>query len=136
MATKKDTEKTAGQLRSEELLHKRKTIWETADKKTLKKIQEFSDGYINFLNNSKTERLAVDEGIKIAKEAGFRPISTYKKLKEGDRVYFSSRDKTLFLAIIGKSPIAEGINAGDIVDVYVINIDQEKEKVSLSMFID
>ena len=111
MATKKDTEKTAGQLRSEELIFQRKSIWETSDKKTLKKIQEFSEGYIDFLNNCKTERLAVEEAIKIAKEAGFRPISTYKKLKEGDRVYYSNRDKNLFLAIIGKEPIVEGINA-------------------------
>ena len=81
MATKKNSEKTVAQLRSEELVYQRKTIWETADKKTLKKIQEFSEGYIQFLNNGKTERLAVEEGIKIAKEAGFRPISTYKKLK-------------------------------------------------------
>ena len=51
MATKKDTEKTAGQLRSEELIFQRKSIWETSDKKTLKKIQEFSEGYIDFLNN-------------------------------------------------------------------------------------
>ena len=77
--TKKDAEKTAGQLRSEELVFQRKTIWETAEKKTLKRIQEFSDGYINFLNESKTERLAVEQAIKIAKEAGFRPIYTYKK---------------------------------------------------------
>lgn len=111
MATKKDAEKTAGQLRSEELIYERKSIWETSDKKTLKKIQEFSNGYIDFLNKSKTERLAVEEGIKIAKESGFRPISTYKKLKEGDRVYFSNREKTLFLAIIGKAPISEGVNA-------------------------
>lgn len=111
MATKKDAEKTAGQLRSEELIFQRKSIWETSDKKTLKKIQEFSEGYIDFLNNCKTERLAVEEAIKIAKDAGFRPISTYKKLKEGDRVYYSNRDKNLFLAIIGKEPIAEGINA-------------------------
>ena len=111
MAAKKESEKTTGQLRSEELVFERKSIWETADKKSLKKIQEFSDGYIDFLNKSKTERLAVEEGIRLAKEAGFRPISTYKKLKEGDRVYFSNRDKSLFLAIIGKAPISEGVNA-------------------------
>lgn len=111
MATKKDTEKSAGQLRSEELIFQRKSIWETADKKTLKKIQEFSEGYIDFLNVSKTERLAVEEAIKIAKDAGFRPITTYKKLKEGDRVYFVNREKNLFLAIIGKEPTVEGINA-------------------------
>lgn len=111
MATKKETEKSAGQLRSEELIFQRKSIWETADKKTLKKIQEFSEGYIDFLNVSKTERLAVEEAIKIAKDAGFRPITTYKKLKEGDRVYFVNREKNLFLAIIGKEPTVEGINA-------------------------
>lgn len=111
MATKKDTEKSAGQLRSEELIFQRKSIWETADKKTLKKIQEFSEGYIDFLNVSKTERLAVEEAIKIAKDAGFRPISTYKKLKEGDRVYSVNREKNLFLAIIGKESTVEGINA-------------------------
>lgn len=110
MAVKKDTEKTAGEIRSEELIYKRRSIWETADKKETKKILEFSDGYMDFLNKGKTERLAVSEGIRIAKEAGFRPISTYKKLKEGDRVYFSNREKTLFLAIIGKESFETGIN--------------------------
>jgi len=115
MAAKKEKdiekEKTTGESRAKELLYKRTTIWEKLDKKEAKKMDDFAKDYINFLNKGKTERLAVEEGIKIAKEAGFRPISTYKKLKEGDRVYFCNREKTLFLAVIGKEPIENGIYA-------------------------
>ena len=39
------------------------------------KVMDFCDGYIDYLNLSKTERLAVENSIKLAKEAGFVPFA-------------------------------------------------------------
>ena len=98
-------EKTAGQLLSEELVYDAKTVWEKVNDKEKKEIFKFCDGYIDFLNKAKTEREAVKEGIKIAEEAGFKPLTENMKLKAGDKVYFSNRGKTLLLAVIGKEAI-------------------------------
>ena len=109
MAKSINYEKTEGERLSEELTFKRESIWEKEDIKD--EIIEFSNDYIKYLNNSKTERLAVIETVKIIEKAGFKPLSEYKKLKAGDRDYFINREKTVFMAVIGKEPMSNGINA-------------------------
>ena len=111
MAKNVNYEKTEGERLNEELTFSRKSVWESADSKERKAMIDFSKDYIKFLNNAKTERLAVIEGIKIAEEAGFKAIDKVKKLKAGDKVYFVNRDKTLFLAVMGSEPMIDGINA-------------------------
>jgi len=109
MAKSINYEKTEGERLSEELTFKRESIWENEDIKD--EILDFSKDYITFLNNAKTERLAVIETVKIIEKAGFKPLSEYKKLKAGDKVYFINREKTVFMAVIGKEPMSAGINA-------------------------
>lgn len=75
--------------------------WLDLSKTEKKKIFDFSEGYKEFLNSSKTEREAVNAIILKAKEAGFREISSFKALKKGDKVYYSYKNKALILAIIG-----------------------------------
>lgn len=109
MAKAINYEKTEGERLSDELTFKTQSIWETTDKQ--KEINAFCKDYIKFLNNAKTERLAVIEGIKILEKAGFKPLDTFKKLKAGDKVYYSNREKTLFMAVIGEDNMVNGINA-------------------------
>ena len=40
----------------EKLINKKENGWETIDEETKKKIFEFAQGYMNFLNKAKTER--------------------------------------------------------------------------------
>jgi len=70
----------------------------------------FAEDYKNFLNSSKTEREFTANAIEAAKELGFCDISDKKKLKSGDKVYSSIKDKGLILAVIGKKDISEGMN--------------------------
>lgn len=72
------------------------------------KVMDFCDGYIDYLNLSKTERLAVENSIKLAKEAGFVPFESKSSLKCGDRVYYINRGKNVVLAVIGSNPIEDG----------------------------
>ncbi len=72
------------------------------------KVMDFCDGYIDYLNLSKTERLAVENSVRLAEEAGFVPFESKSSLKCGDRVYYINRGKNVVLAVIGSNPIEDG----------------------------
>lgn len=93
-----------------ELLRENKNGWEVLKEEEMDKAINFCEGYIDFLNSSKTERLAISEAIKIAEKNGFCDILTKDKLVPGDKVYFNNRGKGIYLAVIGKKDISEGIN--------------------------
>ncbi len=95
---------------SDKLFNKKENGWEKIDTREKEAIFTFSNGYINFLNKSKTEREAIKSAKKIAEENGFRDIATYDSLKAGDKVYFINRDKSMYLAIIGEKKIEEGMH--------------------------
>ena len=90
------------------LFNKRENGWKTATEK--EKIFEYSNGYIKFMNESKTEREIIKTSKKIADNKGFKSIEEYKELKPGDKVYYINRDKSMYLAIIGKESIEKGVN--------------------------
>ena len=92
------------------LFNKRENGWETLNEQGKQEIFNFCDGYINYLNNSKIEREAVVTSKKMAEEKGFKDISLFETLKPGDKVYYINRDKSMYLTIIGKEPIEDGLN--------------------------
>jgi len=92
------------------LFNKKQNGWESLNEEGKQEIFNFCDRYINFLNNSKIEREAVVTSKKMAEEKGFKDISMFETLKPGDKVYYINRDKSMYLAIIGKEPIEEGLN--------------------------
>ena len=65
---------------------------------------------MNFLNNSKTEREFIASAKKLADENGYKDILEYETLKPGDKVYYINREKSMYLAIIGKESLEHGIN--------------------------
>ena len=94
----------------DKLLNKKKSGWLETDDEKFGKIFEFCNGYMSFLNCSKTEREFVANSKKIAEENGFRDINQVEELKPGDRVYFENRGKSLYLAIIGKQNLENGLH--------------------------
>ena len=102
--------KSKGEELKEKLFNKRENGWESLNEESKKEIFNFCDGYINFLDNSKIEREAVITSKKMAEEKGFKDISMYETLKPGDKVYYINRDKSMYLAVIGKEPIEDGLN--------------------------
>ena len=74
------------------------------------KIFRFSNEYMDFLNHGKTEREIVAQSERIAREHGFRSIDEYTELHPGDKVYFVNRCKNIYLAVIGKRSMEEGLN--------------------------
>ncbi len=70
----------------------------------------FSEGYVDFLNNGKTERECVSEAVRLAGEAGFRPLTEVKELKTGDKVYAVNKNKGIALMVIGKRSMTDGVS--------------------------
>ena len=66
--------------------------------------------YKNFLNNGKTERECVQQVLAMAKKAGYKDISKFKKLKAGDKVYITKMDKSIALFEIGTDLLENGMN--------------------------
>lgn len=87
----------------EKLVYKKKNIYENADGEEIKKIYDFAEGYMKFLDNSKTEREACEYSVKLAREAGFKEFKFGDKLKVGDKRYFVNRNKSVVVFSIGKN---------------------------------
>ena len=65
-------------------------------------VNRYCEGYKDFLNRSKTERLFIENSIALARENGFVPLAKNMPLRAGDRVYSTSRGRNAFLAVIGE----------------------------------
>lgn len=66
------------------------------------------EDYKVFLDNSKTERDAVEYSVKLLKKNGFTEYQCGKKYSAGDKVYVNNRGKALMAAVIGKKGVSEG----------------------------
>ncbi len=103
-------EKTVGELLSEKIVKKSKSIYDVCDEKTLSEIGAFSEDYKAFSDNSKTEREAVTFAVAAARAAGFTEFDRKKKYNAGDKIYEVNRNSSIILAVIGKEDFEKGIN--------------------------
>ena len=102
------SEKSEGEMLKEKLFNKKENGWNKTNSK--EDIFNYANGYINFMNNAKTEREIVKESKKIAETNGFKDINEFDSLNPGDKVYYVNREKSMYLAIIGKEQIENGVN--------------------------
>ena len=84
--------------------------WNEVDENIREEIFSYAKGYIEYLNNSKTEREIIKSSKKIAEENGFKNIENMESLHAGDKVYYINREKSMYLAIIGNENIENGLN--------------------------
>lgn len=68
---------------------------------------EYCAEYMRYLGIAKTERRSYAESVRLLEKAGFKEISSFKRLKAGDKVYRGYEGRTVMAAVIGKKPIAE-----------------------------
>ena len=94
----------------DKLFNKKEIGWKEISEREKEEIFNFCNGYLKFLNKAKIEREFVIEAQKVAEANGFKDINTFDKLKTGDKVYFINRDKSMYLAIIGKEKMEDGIH--------------------------
>ena len=70
---------------------------------------QYCEGYKDFLDYCRTERLAVKRIMKEAEDKGFHLLSAHQPLKPGDRVCRNQKGKSAVLAVIGRKPLTEGL---------------------------
>lgn len=102
-----DTEK----ITQEKPVEKKNATWAGLDEELKSKIMDFSEGYMRFLDGAKTERDAVKTIVSMAEGAGFRDIDKADELRPGDRVYGVNKNKSVYLAVVGKEKLTAGFNA-------------------------
>lgn len=93
----------------------------------------YSVGYRTYLDKAKTEREAIDYAVEMLKAAGFVDVNSKKKSK---KVYRVGWGKTLCAAVLGKQPVAAGVNiVGSHVDSPRVDLKQAPlyEEKPLSM---
>lgn len=105
MARKKQSDKTR-ELK-DKLTRDQARSWDKLSAAERKKVFAFADGYMEFLNQARTERRAVRTMVEAAKENGFREI--HGRGRKTGRVMLASRGKLLVMAVAGKKPMTEGI---------------------------
>ena len=86
-----------------------KNIWKNANEQKVKAIMDFCEGYKDYITNGKTERLCVEEALKIAKELGYKKLEDVTEAKPGDLLYSVNKNKNIVLYKVGKKPVVEGL---------------------------
>ncbi len=94
----------------EKLFNKKVNGWFKISEELKQEIFEYNERYMEFLNNSKTEREIVKSAVEMARANGFKDISEIEHLQVGDKVYYINKEKSMYLAIIGKEKLEEGLN--------------------------
>ncbi len=112
------------ELRSK-LFYEQKNGYDLIDTAERIDAEKYCKAYMQFLNDSRTEREAVDNAIRLAEKHGFVSYVPGMELKAGDKVYVNNRGKALMLAVIGKKPLNEGaVIAGAHVDSPRLDLKQ------------
>ena len=93
-----------------QLFNIKQTGWTKITDSEMGDIQKFADEYMYFLNVGKTEREIVENTIEILNKNGFRNIEELDTVSAGDRVYYSNRDKSIYIAVIGEEKLENGLN--------------------------
>ena len=78
----------------------------------LENVFKYSDEYMKFLDNGKTERRCVKAIIEMAKERGYISLEeaiSRKSIEAGDKIYSVNKDKGIALFVIGKKNIEDGM---------------------------
>ncbi len=92
----------------------KKNAWLSYTQKNREELNILCDNYKTFLSKGKTERECVMQAVELAKQAGYRNLTTViqngETLKQGDKVYALCMEKAIALVQLGSMPMEEGMN--------------------------
>ncbi|MBT7165167.1 MAG: aminopeptidase, partial [Victivallales bacterium] len=104
----------AAKAAAKSLFRKDENAYTSLKKTEERKLEAYCRQYMDFLSQAKTERKAHDLAVLEAKAQGFQDMDELRAagtaLAPGAKVYRSCRGKTLFLAVVGNKPLAEGMH--------------------------
>ncbi len=104
-----EKEKSAAEVLREELMMKKEHFSVAMSEEEVAKADRFCEGYMEFLNDAKTERECVDYMIEKAEKNGFTAFDKTRTYKPGDKVYLNNRGKSVILALMGKQGAKNGV---------------------------
>ena len=108
-----------------ELFYEQKNGYDLIDNQERLALEDYCRGYMGFLNDSRTEREAVNNAIAMAREQGFVEYEPDMELKPGMKIYRNNRGKALMLAVVGKKDLSHGaVIAGAHVDAPRLDLKQ------------
>ena len=84
-----------------------KNVWNKYE--SHEEIMKFAEEYKDYITKGKTERLCVEESVKLAKAKGYKDIKEVTSLKTGDKVYAVNKGKNVAVFVIGEQPIEAGL---------------------------
>ncbi len=99
------SEKTTGNEMMEKLSYKKKNVFEEASAEKIKKIYDYADGYMKYLDEAKTEREAVKASIALAEKCGYTEYKIGEKISVGDKKYLNQKGRGLVLFSVGSEDI-------------------------------
>ena len=104
------SEKSNGQKMMESLSYTKKNVFEEASTEKIKAIYDYAVGYMNYLDNAKTEREAVVTSIAMLEKQGYTEYKIGDEIAVGDKKYLNPHGKCLIAFKVGSDDIAtEGI---------------------------
>ena len=91
-----------------------KTVWKKYSTKQNNALEDFSEKYIDFISECKTERECTDYLVSILEDNGFielsRLMNSSAPLRAGDKVYSVNKNKGILAFHIGKEDLENGMN--------------------------
>ena len=99
------SKKSVGQEMLEKLSYKKQNIFEVSSADKIKKIYDYSKGYMKYLDAAKTEREATVETITLAEANGYTEYKLGDKISVGDKKYLNQHGKSLILFKVGENDV-------------------------------
>ncbi len=91
------------------LNYQKTNIYEKRGDDYINLAEDYSVGYKDFLDSSKTERDCVKKAISLAVENGFKEYDFGMKIKPGDKYFYNNRGRSIYLFRVGSEPVDNGI---------------------------
>lgn len=91
----------------EKLVLEHPRVWDKLSAKERKEVFRYAEGYRSFLDRARTERRSVSYFVERAAAMGFNDVRGRKK--KGGRFFQVMHGKLMAMAVLGKTPITEGI---------------------------
>ncbi len=105
-----DNKKTPGEQLQDQLILKPENSGITMSDQQIDEAYAFCEDYKGFLDHAKTEREAVEQVIKLAKDRGYTEFEPGRRYAPGDKVYQNNRGKAIILSTIGTLPMEQGVH--------------------------
>ena len=107
-----EKQKSVADLRREALCYKQKNGYDRITPEDEVAMNAYCEDYKKYLDAGKTERECVEETVRRAEAAGFKPFVRGMNVKAGDKLYRINRRRAIVLAVVGEKSLSEGVNIG------------------------